>query len=502
MPALVETHGVSKRFPGVVALDQVDFEVLAGEVHVLLGENGAGKSTLVKILSGAYRPDHGAVLMDGQPVDLTSPSAARRHAISTVYQELSLVPELTIAQNIFLGRELAMGASGVLRSGAMNAEAARLLGLLGVNVDPRRRVASLSLALRQVVEIVRALAQHARVLILDEPTSALSATETDELFARIRLLKADGVGVCYISHRMDELPRIADRITVMRDGRVVASGLTAQTPSAELVRLMVGRDLVSEFPARVTPPSDEEALRLKEFGVPRKLHQVSLVVRRGEIVGLFGLIGAGRTELLRALYGLEPRTTGQVFVGGRPVLIGSPRQAIDRRLGLVPEDRHAQGLVLSMSVEQNAVLAALSACCSRGLLFPAMVRRLAQRYIDRLRIKAASPRMRVLNLSGGNQQKVVIARALATGAEVVLLDEPTRGIDVGAKREIYELIRTLAAEGKGLILVSSELPEILGMSDRIVVMRQGRLTGEFSRAQATQENLLELALPVEEAVAV
>lgn len=497
MPALVATRSVSKRFPGVIALDHIDFEVQPGEVHVLLGENGAGKSTLVKILAGAYQPDEGDVVVDGQTVELSSPAAARRRGISTVYQELSLVPQLTVAQNIFLGRELVIGSGGILRRAAMEAEAARLLGLLGVDVNPNRRVASLSLALRQVVEIVRALAQQVRVLILDEPTSALSANETDELFSRIRRLKADGVGVCYISHRMDELPRIADRITVMRDGRVVGSGLPVSTPPNELVRLMVGRDLVTEFPAQITPPSDDEVLRLEAFGIPHKIQRVSLEVHKGEIVGLFGLIGAGRTELLRGLYGLERGVTGKVFIGGQRAGISSPRQAIDRRLGLVPEDRHGQGLVLSMSVERNIAAAALSTCCRRGILLPGRVRRLAQRYIDGLRIKTAGPTGRVVGLSGGNQQKVVIARALATGAHVVLLDEPTRGIDVGAKREIYELIRALAAEGKGIVLVSSELPEILGLSDRILVMRQGQLSGELSRAEATQEKLLQLALPVE-----
>jgi ribose transport system ATP-binding protein len=501
MSALLAAQGISKRFPGVMALDGVDFDIQPGEVHVLLGENGAGKSTLVKILSGAYRPDQGTVLIDGRPVELASPSAARRLGISTVYQELSLVPELSIAQNIFLGRELVTGAGGVLRSAAMQSEARRLLGLLDVDLDPRRRVRTLSLALRQVVEIVRSLAQRGRVLILDEPTSALSAREADELFARVRRLKSEGVGICYISHRMDELPRIADRLTVMRDGRVVGAGLSADTPVPDLVRLMVGRDVVREFPVRTAHASATEALRLDGFGVPGKVQDVSLVVRRGEVVGLFGLIGAGRTELLRGMYGLESRTTGRVSVGGVPVSIRSARQAIDRHLGLVPEDRHAQGLVLGMSVERNVALASLSSCTEKGLLSPWRIHQLAQRYIDRLGIRTRTSRVRVAALSGGNQQKVVIARALATGADVVLLDEPTRGIDVGAKHEIYELINALAAEGKGVLLVSSELPEILGMSDRILVMRQGRVTSEFSRTEATQEGLLQAALPIDAAEA-
>lgn len=497
MEPVLAARSVSKRFPGVVALDRVDFELHAGEVHVLLGENGAGKSTLVKVLSGVYQPDEGTVLVDGSPVRLTVPSAARALGISTVYQELSLVPELSVAQNIFLGRELVGGPARLLRRDAMESETRRLLGLLDLDLDPHRPVRTLSVAQRQVVEIVRALAQRSRAIIFDEPTSALSAHETDELFERIRRLRADGVGICYISHRMDELPRIADRVTVMRDGRVVAAGLPAATPVAELVRLMVGRDLKDEFPTRRHAPSDEEALRIEHFGVPGKVWNVSFSVHRGEVVGLFGLIGAGRTELLRGLYGLEATTTGRILVAGRLVAIDSPREAIGHGLGLVPEDRHGQGLVLGMSVEQNIGLASLRACSELGLLSTTRLRRLAQQYIERLRIKVPSPQVRVATLSGGNQQKVVIARALAAECDVILLDEPTRGIDVGAKREMYELINDLAAEGKGVVLVSSELPEILGMSDRILVLRQGRIAAEFARRDATQEALLAAALPVE-----
>jgi ribose transport system ATP-binding protein len=496
-PFLV-AEGISKRFPGVVALDRVDFDLRAAEVHVLLGENGAGKSTLVKILAGAYRPDAGEIRLDGVPVRVHTPSAARHSGISTVYQELALAPDMTVAQNIFLGREMTRGPGALLDIDRMRARTRELLHLLDLDVHPDAPVRRLSLAKRQGIEIVRALAWQSRALIMDEPTSSLSSHETEELFARLARLTAEGVGVVYISHRLEEIERIAHRVTVMRDGRVVATLPRGAASQAELIRLMVGRQLSETFPPREPHPADE-LLRVEDLSVPGTVHNVSFYVRAGEVLGIAGLIGAGRTETLRAVVGLDAKSGGRIFVAGRPVEIRSPRDALHARIGLVPEDRHGQGLVLGMSVQQNVTLASLEACSRRGFLAFRALRELAERYIRRLGIKVTRPSVRVGTLSGGNQQKVVLARALAAGSDIVLLDEPTRGIDVGAKAEIYELIAELAREGKAVVLVSSELPEILGLADRIAVMREGRVSRTFERADATQETIMAAALPVEDA---
>jgi ribose transport system ATP-binding protein len=496
-PFLV-ADGVSKRFPGVIALDSVHFDLRPSEVHVLLGENGAGKSTLVKILSGAYRPDAGEVRIDGQPVRVYSPSAARRAGISTVYQELALATDMTVAQNIFLGREEVRGWANLLDKGTMRVRTRDLLQLLDLDVDPDEPVRHLSIAKRQGIEIVRALAWKSRALIMDEPTSSLSSHETDELFSRIGRLTAEGVGVIYISHRLEEIERIADRMTVMRDGRVIATLDRGQADQGELIRLMVGRQLSETFPRRETKLG-EELLRIEGLSVSENVHDVSFSVCAGEVLGIAGLVGAGRTETLRAIIGLDASSGGRIFVRGQPVAIHTPRDALAARIGLVPEDRHGQGLVLLMSVQQNITLASLEACLRRGFLAFGVMRDIALRYIGRLRIKVSAPSIRVGTLSGGNQQKVVIARALAAGSDIVLLDEPTRGIDVGAKAEIYELVAELAAEGKAIVLVSSELPEVLGLADRIMVMREGRVSRVFDRAEATQEMIMAAALPTEEA---
>lgn len=487
----VAARGLSKRYPGVLALDQVNLEVLPGEVHVLLGENGAGKSTLVKILSGAVQPDGGTIAVDGKPVILSSPHAAQLAGISTVHQELSLVADLTVAQNLFLGRELSR-RHGLLDAPAMERQATEWLSALGLRVAPGTKVRRLSLAVRQLVEIARALARNPRVLILDEPTSSLSEQETEELFERIRAITAQGVGVVYISHRLEELARIADRVTVMRDGRVVAAALPASTPLPELVRQMVGRDLSEEFPDRQSAPG-EVLLRVTGLTVPGLVSDVSFDVRAGEVVGVFGLIGAGRTELLRGLYGLDA-AQGEVELLGRRIDGGTPRRSIDSGLALVPEDRHGWGLVLPMSIGDNISLSSLDHCTAHGFLLRPLVAALAGRFMTTLRIKAPNSATGVGALSGGNQQKVVLARALAAEPTVLLLDEPTRGVDVGAKIEIYELVAALTAQGKGVLVVSSEIPEVLGLSDRVLVMRQGRISAEFSRSDAHPEALLNAAL--------
>lgn len=488
----VAVHGLSKSYPGVRALDGVDLEVLPGEVHVLLGENGAGKSTLVKMLSGAVQPDAGTIEIAGNAVVLSTPHAAQQAGISTVHQELSLVPELTVAQNLFLGQELRRGKGPFLDSRAMEHQASELAGALGLQLDPSIPVRRLSLAVRQFVEIVRALSRNPRVLILDEPTSSLSEQEVDELFSRVKQITREGVGVIYISHRLEELERIGDRVTVMRDGRIVSSGLPTTTKLSELVRLMVGRDVSEEFPERSGAAGDV-LLHVENLTIPGRVQDVSFDVHAGEVLGIFGLVGSGRTELLRGLYGLD-RAQGTVELSGRRLHNGNPRRSLDCGLALVPEDRHGWGLVLPMSIRDNISLSNLDACTARGLLIRKRVAVLAQRFMSVMRIKAPSAATRVNTLSGGNQQKVVIARALAAGSDVLLLDEPTRGVDIGAKLEIYDLVAKLADEGKGVVVVSSELPEVLGLSDRVLVMRQGRISAEFSRQEANPEALLNAAL--------
>ncbi len=496
----VSVRGVSKRYPGVQALDGVDLEVLPGEVHVLLGENGAGKSTLVKILSGAVRPDSGVLEVMGEVVSLDTPHAAQEAGVSTVHQELSLVPDLTVAQNLFLGREIDKPGIPLLDRRKMETEAARQLASMGLQIDPSTPVRRLSLAVRQVVEIVRALARAPRVLILDEPTSSLSEQETADLFDRIRQITREGVGVIYISHRLEELERIADRVTVMRDGRVVEQALPATTPLAQLVRLMVGRDVAEEFPER-TLTAGAELLRVEGLTLPGRVENVSFTMHAGEVVGIFGLVGAGRTELLRALYGLDP-AHGSVELNGQRLLPGaSPRRSLELGLALVPEDRHAWGLVLPMSIRENICLSSLDECSSYGFLSRKALARMAEKFSAAMRIKSPTTLETVGKLSGGNQQKVVIARALAAGSSVLLLDEPTRGVDIGAKIEIYELIARLASEGKAVLVVSSDMPEVIGLSDRILVMRQGRLSAEFSKDEVTPEGLLSAALTHDEEVA-
>lgn len=496
----VAVRAVSKRYPGVLALDDVELEVRAGEVHVLLGENGAGKSTLVKILSGAVQPDSGQVEVMGEPVTFHNPHAAQQAGISTVHQELSLVPDLTISQNLFLGREIQSKGSPFLARREMNRRAEALLASLGLHLDPATPVRRLSLAVRQVVEIVRALSRQPRVLLLDEPTSSLSDQETEELFDRIRQITSEGVGVIYISHRLEELEAIADRVTVMRDGRVVGSGLPATTPLPQLVRLMVGRDVGEEFPQRQVELGDE-LLTVKSLTVPGRVEDVSFTLRAGEVVGVFGLVGAGRSELLRGLYGLDPAHGHAELRGRRLVPGGSPRNSLSCALALVPEDRHGWGLVLPMSIRENICLSSLRECSSRGLLSKSALDELTDRYMSAMRIKAPDAKVSVGKLSGGNQQKVVIARTLAAGSDVLLLDEPTRGVDIGAKIEIYELIAQLASQGRAVLVVSSDMPEVIGLSDRILVMRQGRLSAEFARGQVTPEALLNAALTHEEGVA-
>jgi ribose transport system ATP-binding protein len=503
---VLAAEAVSKSFGGVKALDGARLEVWAGKVNALMGENGAGKSTLMKVLAGVYQDYEGRILLNGQPVAFAGPRQAQERGVAMIHQELNLIPGLSIAENIFLGREF-VGALGLIDFKVMVCEAARLLDRLDLKVDPRTPVGRLRVGQQQIVEIAKAMACDARVIIMDEPTSAISGREVDVLFGLIRTLTEQGVGVVYISHKMDEVFRISDRITVMRDGRTVHAGNCCEVSQDDVVRMMVGRD-VKEFFVSSGADVGAEVLRVETMSLPHPdrpgdylVRDVSFSVARGEVLGLFGLMGAGRSELFETIFGLHAATaSGRVFLEGRPLVAKSARassaaEAIAAGLGLVPEDRKRQGLVMEMSVAENMTLASLHTVERLGFLSNRLERVMAGDYVRRLAIRTASHRQPVRHLSGGNQQKVVLAKWLATQPKVLFLDEPTRGVDVNAKNQIYELIHELAAAGLAIVMISSELPEIMAIAGRIIVLSEGRQTAEFSRDQATEERLLRAALP-------
>ena len=491
-PPVLQMRGISKAYPGVRALDGADLEVQAGEVHVLAGENGAGKSTLMKILSGAVQPDAGEIRVGGSVVRIDGPLAARRLGISIIYQELSLVPHLSVAENIFLGK--APARWGVIDWSRMRRDTRAVLERIGVAIDPDAPVSSLRLAQQQMVEVARALSDDARILVMDEPTSTLSEREVAQLFSAIERLAARGVAVIYISHRMDEVFRLGQRVTVLRDGRHVAACDIADVTAASLVQLMAGRPVADHYPKR-SHAIGGELLRVEGLG-GGALKDVSFVLHRGEILGIAGLVGAGRSRLARAIVGADPVERGRVVVGGAPVRLGSPARAARARIGLLPEDRKQQGLVLGLSIERNVSLSHLSALARLGVVDAATERREAEDAIGRLRIRTPGPDQPALQLSGGNQQKVVLAKWLAARAEVLIFDEPTRGIDVAARHDIYLLMNALVEGGAGVIMISSDLPEVLGMSDRILVMRQGAVQLELPAAEATDTRVLQAALGV------
>jgi ribose transport system ATP-binding protein len=494
-------RGIRKAFPGVVALDGVDLTLQAGEVHMLLGENGAGKSTLMKILSGAYAKDAGEILIDGARVEIDGPRDALARGIRVIYQELNLVPQLSVAENIFLGALPPLAAlPGVVDRRALRERTARLLADLGMTIDPRVRVDRLGLAQRQMVEIAKALAPAAegaapaRVLVMDEPTSALTRREVEQLFALIARLAARGVAIVYITHRMDEVFRIGERVTVLRDGRLVASRPLGEVTIAELVRMMANRDLTEHFP-KARAPRGAELLRLEHVSRAGVLSDISLSLHAGEVVGIAGLLGAGRTELARVIAGADRCDEGRVFVAGAAVRLRGPGDAIARGIGLLPEDRKAEGLVAGLTVARNIALPHGRRLSTWGFLRPRSESALARPIGDELRIKA-TPTQPVRLLSGGNQQKVVLGKWLAGDVRVFVFDEPTRGIDVGSKVEIYNLMNRLTAGGAGILMISSELPELLGMSDRIVVMCRGRIQAQLDAAEATEERVLGAALGI------
>jgi inositol transport system ATP-binding protein len=494
---LLRMTGISKSFPGVRALDGVDFEVRPGEVHALLGENGAGKSTLLKILSGAQSPDSGTIALDGATIAPATPHDAQQLGIVTIYQEFTLAPNMTIAENVFIGRE--PGPRVFMNWRRMAAETRAITDRLGLGLKPLTIVRDLNVAEQQMVEIARALSMRSRLIVMDEPTSALSASEVEKLFRIIRDLKAEGLGIVFVTHRLEEVMQICDRFTVLRDGRQVGSGDIASTSIDGIIRLMVGREVNALFAHREAAAPGAVALAVE--GLTRRgstqdphavvLDDVSLKVRRGEILGIAGLVGAGRTELARAIFGADPYDSGKILVDGAAVDIRSPQAAIRHGIGLVPEDRKQQALFLALAVRPNLSMAALQRISRFGLFVDEKAERaLIAEYRQALNIRMAGPEQTVANLSGGNQQKVVLARWLALRPKVLIVDEPTRGIDVGAKVEVHNLLFELARSGIAIIAISSELPEIMAISDRIVTMREGKVTGEVARDAADEEMLM------------
>jgi ribose transport system ATP-binding protein len=498
---LLRMRGIAKRFGGVHALREVDVELRHGEVHALLGENGAGKSTLINVLSGVFADYDGAVEIDGRPVAFHRPGDAQAAGVATIHQELDLVPEMTVAENLFLGREPRTRLRLLDRRRLMR-QSRELLGQIGVEIDPARRLGSLRVGEQQLVEIAKALSLDARILVMDEPTSALADAEVEQLFAVIRDLRRRNVGVIYVSHRLEELPAIADRATVLRDGRVAGTVDIDRSSRSELIRLMVGTTLGDLFPDGRTPVADELLVVDRLTVIPRRPRpgraeprDISLSVRRGEIVGLAGLMGSGRTELLEALYGAGApgRRSGSVRFEGRELDVSSPRAALAAGIGLVPEDRKELGLVLEQSVQSNVTIAALRQYARAGVVHGPRERRAVVQAIRDVGIKTAGRMAAVRTLSGGNQQKVVFAKQLLTRPRLLLLDEPTRGVDVGAKAEIYRLLAELTGEGMGILMASSELPELIGVCNRILVLRAGSVAIELDAGEATQEILLEAA---------
>jgi ribose transport system ATP-binding protein len=492
-PPLFALCGISKHFPGVQALDDVSFEIRAGETHMLLGENGAGKSTLMKVLCGAYRADAGAFLHEDRPVAITSAADARKFGIAVIFQDFTLVPHLDIAQNIFLGREFASRVPGLIDRPRIEREARRVLDAIGFDIDPRIAVHRLGVAQQQMVEIAKALSQDARILVMDEPTAALSDRETERLFAMIARLKAAGVAIVYISHRLAEVFALGDRITVLRDGRRIASVLPAETTPDELVRLMVGRAVDTTYARSDAREPGEVVLDVKGLSAANGIADIDLQVRAGEIVGLAGLVGSGRSEVARAIFGADRVTAGEIRLNGERTG-GSPEDSAGRGVALIPENRKSQGLALARSVGDNIVLAALHRMFPSGLYGPGRAFAAAQAVIDRLRIATPGPRRAAGLLSGGNQQKVVIGKWLNAQARLFIIDEPTRGIDVGAKAEIFKLLDDLVREGAAVLMISSEQNEIVRVCDRAYVMRGGRIVGALDRGALTEANIVRLGM--------
>jgi len=487
---LLKIRNVSKSFPGVKALDAVSLEIYSGEVHVIIGENGAGKSTLIKIISGVYQNDDGELRLKGKLVHFTDPQQAIKAGISVIHQELSLVPDLTVADNIFLGRELIKGK--FLEKKEMNQKTQEILTSLDLDINPEEKIRNLSTAKKQMVEIARSVSWNSSLVIMDEPTSSLAKHEVDSLFKIIRKLKSENVGIIYISHRLQEIPEIGDKVTVLRDGVLIKTLPVIETNEAKLVSLMVGRQ-INNYYHRENKKTGKIVLKVES--ITRKSHfkDISFNLRKGEILGIAGLIGAGRTELLRSIFGADKIENGSIFLNGKLTNFSHPVQAIHHKIGLVPEERRSQGLMLNKSMRENVSLPSLNIHAKKGFVDKLWETKASEDYKKKLQVKTPSIETTLKSLSGGNQQKVIIARWLAADSKILLLDEPTRGIDVNAKAEIYHLMNDFTKSGGSILMVSSELPEILGIADRIIVMREGIITGILDHREASEEKIMTLA---------
>ena len=485
---VLSLRGIEKRFPGVLALSGVDLDLYSGEVTALIGENGAGKSTIVKVLTGIYRPEAGTITMDGRPLPLSSAQDAEMTGIAAIHQETVLFDELTVAENVFIGHA-PRTRWGLIDHAAMRARAAEVLERIGARIDPAARVGDLGIASRHLVAIARALSTDARVVVLDEPTAALSAHEIEEVYALVERLKGEGKAILFISHKFDEIFRIADRWTVFRDGALVGSGRIGEVTQDDLVRLMVGREVGQVFPERDGAPGDE-VLKVVGYEHPTEFAEIGFTLRAGEILGFYGLVGAGRSEVMQALFGVTKPSKGVVRLDGKVKAIRSPAEAIEAGIVYVPEDRGRQGAVLGLPIVDNVALPSLRALSKGGFVKMAEEYALAREYTRRLELRAAALDQDIGELSGGNQQKVVIAKWLATKPRVIVLDEPTKGIDIGSKAAVHEFMAELAGQGLAVIMVSSEIPEVLGMSDRVIVMREGRIAAELEGDAMSPERLV------------
>ncbi|MCI8374430.1 MAG: sugar ABC transporter ATP-binding protein [Lachnospiraceae bacterium] len=489
---ILTMKGIDKSFPGVHALDHVDLEVRKGEVHALMGENGAGKSTLMKVLTGIYTKDEGTITYEGREVEFSNPRAAQDAGIVIVHQELNMLGHLTVAQNIFIGREIMNGK--LIDDKKMNEEARKLFEQLGIDIDPKETMSRLTVGKQQMCEIAKAISHEAKVIIFDEPSAALTEAEIEELFKIIRDLRDKQMGIVYISHRMDEIKVITDRVTVMRDGGYVGTLITKDCTKDDIINMMVGRVIYEDPKTESAVPKDAPiVLKVDHLNAGRMVRDVSFELRKGEILGFSGLMGAGRTETARALFGADPKESGDIYINGQKVDIKTPQDAVKCGIGYLSEDRKRYGIVVDKTVAENSTMASLESFMSGMFIDKKKENQVAQQYVDTLKTKTPGVDQLVVNLSGGNQQKVVIAKWLVRNCDILIFDEPTRGIDVGAKSEIYQLMNELVAEGKSIIMISSEMTEILRMSDRIVVMCEGRKTGELDIAEATQERIMHAA---------
>ena len=494
---ILKMQGIQKYFSGVHALKGVDFELRAGEVHALMGENGAGKSTLIKVLCGIHKRDGGSVTYFGEDISFNNIAESQAAGISVIHQELNMMNHLTVAQNMFIGREYKK--AGLIDDRRMEEEARKMFDKIGVHIDPSVKLGELTVGKQQMVEIAKAVSRDCKLLVLDEPTAALTQPEVEELFKIMRDLQSKNIGMIYISHRMDEINRISDRVTVMRDGEYVGTVNTAEVTKDDIVKMMVGRVIMGEQKETSTVPADAPVvLEVKHLNAGKEVKDVSFNLRKGEILGFAGLMGAGRTEVARALYGADPRQSGEIYLNGKKVKIKTPEQAVKNGICYLSEDRKRYGLMLDKSVTENTVIASVDDFITAGLISDGKMKSSSAEYNEKLRTKTPSMDQLLKNLSGGNQQKVIIARWLMKNSDIFIFDEPTRGIDVGAKSEIYHLMEDLAAQGKSIIMISSELAEVLRMSDRVLVMCEGRKTGELDISDATQENIMQLATMREE----